>query len=182
VDLKKFTPLRRHVNVRRTVDGAGLDEIEVVYRRRLPELIRVATAITGSREAGLDAVQDAFALAVHRRAQFRRQGALDAWLWRIVVRTSRDVAAGASASPMVADERFESADEMEEATEDGDEDVQTLVRRLPERQRVALFLHYYADLDYGTIADALEIKGGTVGALLNQARESLRQSLAEVTS
>jgi len=157
-----------------------LDEIETVYRRRLPELIRVTTAIVGSREAGLDAVQDAFALAVHRRAQFRREGALEAWLWRIVVRTSRDVAAKTWTNRMVAaDERIESADE---PTDVRDDDVHTLVRQLPEGQRLALFLHYYADLDYGTIADALEIKDGTVGALLNQARESLRQSMAEVTS
>ena len=27
-----------------------------------------------------------------------------------------------------------------------------------------LFLRYYADLDYGSIADALDIKPGTVGA------------------
>jgi RNA polymerase sigma factor (sigma-70 family) len=48
---------------------------------------------------------------------------------------------------------------------------------LPERQRLALFLRYYADLDYATIAQALAISGGTVGATLNQAREALFQLL-----
>jgi DNA-directed RNA polymerase specialized sigma24 family protein len=67
--------------------GAGLDEIEAVYRQRLPQLRRLATAITGSREPGLDAVQDAFATAVYRRAQFRREGSLEGWVWRIVVHT-----------------------------------------------------------------------------------------------
>ena len=54
------------------------------------------------------------------------------------------------------------------------------IGRLPERQREALFLRYYADLDYVTIADALGISSGTVGATLSQARESLRKVLEEV--
>src|SRR6266513_2447953 len=70
--------------------GADLAEIEAVYRCRLAELQRVATAITGSREAGRDVVQDAFARAVHRRAQFRREGSLEGWIWRIVVTCARD--------------------------------------------------------------------------------------------
>jgi RNA polymerase sigma-70 factor (ECF subfamily) len=54
---------------------------------------------------------------------------------------------------------------------------------LSERQREVLFLHYYADLDYSTIADALGISPGTVGATLSTARSVLRRALAsEVTS
>jgi RNA polymerase sigma factor (sigma-70 family) len=165
------------------VTGADLDEIEAIYRRRLAELRRVATAITGSREPALDAVQDAFALAVHRRAQFRGEGSLEAWLWRIVVHRARDVASGLHSSRSVAaEDSFEAKVETDDPTDSGAEEVQTLVRELPERQRLVLFLHYYADLDYSTIADALEISSGTVGATLNQARESLRRVMAEVTS
>src|SRR5206468_1044761 len=82
--------------------GADLEAIETVYRERLAELRRVATAITGSRDAGLDAVQDAFALAVHRRSQFRGEGSLEAWLWRIVVRSARDVSARIRSSRTVS--------------------------------------------------------------------------------
>jgi hypothetical protein len=66
-------------------------------RGRVPpavaELRRVATAITGNREPGLDAVQDAFALAGHRRGQFRSEGSREGWLWRIVVHTAQSAAA-----------------------------------------------------------------------------------------
>ena len=154
--------------------GAGLDELERVYRERLPELRRLATAITGSRESGLDAVQDAFAMAVHRRTQFRREGSLDGWVWRIVVHTAQN-AAGRLASARVAQAR---SNQPRRTTEDGADvelaEVQALVRELPERQRLVLFLRYYADLDYTTIADVLEISSGTVGATLNQARQGLR--------
>jgi RNA polymerase sigma-70 factor (ECF subfamily) len=160
--------------------GAELTEIEAIYRRRLPELRRVATAITGSRESGCDAVQDAFALAVHRRHQFRGAGSLEAWLWRIVIHCCRDLvarAASRAAAPLDPATAFTVAlDDHAQA------EAHALVGELPERQRLALFLRYYADLDYAAIADALEISTGTVGATLTQARDNLRRLMTGVRS
>ena len=158
--------------------GADLEEIEAVYKRDLAKLQRVATAITGSHEAGYDAVQDAFAQAVYRRADFRREGTLEGWLWRIVLSRARDAAARLEpVAPADADDRSASATTTDEAEHAALRDA---VSRLPERQRFALFLRYYADLDYRAIADALEIAAGTVGATLNHARENLRRLLMEV--
>jgi len=157
--------------------GAGLDEIEAIYRRRLARLQRLATAITGSREAGCDAVQDAFARAVHRRAEFRREGSLEGWLWRIVVTTARDAAERLAATRELP---------LEDDTEAGSvfgashfPEVRRVIALLPERQRLVLFLRYYADLDYEAIAVALEVSRGTVGATLNAAHASLRRLLQE---
>jgi RNA polymerase sigma factor (sigma-70 family) len=55
--------------------------------------------------------------------------------------------------------------------------VRAAVAALPERQRLALFLRYYADLDYAAIAAILEIKEGTVGATLHAAHAALRAAL-----
>jgi RNA polymerase sigma-70 factor (ECF subfamily) len=159
--------------------GAGLDEIEAVYRRRLPELRQVATAITGNREPGLDAVQDAFAMAVHRRTQFRREGSLEGWLWRIVVHTAQTAAARLAASTATRADLLETRREADDETDAGLAEMRALVRELPDRQRLVLFLRYYADLDYVTIADTLEISAGTVGATLNQARQTLRRLMDE---
>jgi RNA polymerase sigma factor (sigma-70 family) len=159
--------------------GASLDEIEAVYRQRLAELRRVATAIAGSREAGCDAVQEAFALAVYRRGQFRGEGSLEAWLWRIVVRSSHDLTARIAQRPsMRLDD--ESAIRTVEALGDSGSAAEQLVAALPERQRLVLFLRYYADLEYATIAEALEISSGTVGATLTQARDNLRRLMTGV--
>jgi RNA polymerase sigma factor (sigma-70 family) len=57
--------------------------------------------------------------------------------------------------------------------------VRAAVAALPERQRLALFLRYYADLDYAAIAAALGVAEGTVGATLNAAHAALRGSLKE---
>jgi DNA-directed RNA polymerase specialized sigma24 family protein len=57
--------------------------------------------------------------------------------------------------------------------------LRAAIAALPERQRLVLFLRYFADLDYATIAEALEISPGTVAATLNAARGSLRSVLEE---
>ena len=58
-------------------------------------------------------------------------------------------------------------------------EIREHLARLPERQRLALFLRYYADLDYASIADVLGIRRGTVSATLNQAHAALRPLLSE---
>ena len=62
------------------------------------------------------------------------------------------------------------------------EDLGLPLGLLTERQREVLFLHYYADLDYTTIAQALGISSGTVGATLSAARQTLRGALMKEAS
>ena len=57
------------------------------------------------------------------------------------------------------------------------ERVRAAVALLPERQRIVLFLRYYADLDYAAIGQAAEISPGTVGATLHAAHSALQQLL-----
>jgi RNA polymerase sigma-70 factor (ECF subfamily) len=157
-------------------DGASLEQLQHIYERRLDELRRVAAAIVRDRELACDVVQDAFVRAVRSRRTFKGDGPLEAWVWRIVVNTARDTRAGVwheipddSAAPAGADHWERSM-------------VRAAVEQLPERQRLVIFLRVYADLDYGTIARAVGISEGTVGATLNAAHNNLRQALAEVRS
>ena len=156
--------------------GASLEAIERVYRARLPEFRRVAAAIGGDRELARDAVQDAFALAVRKRASFSGQGSLDAWLWRIVVNASRDQRRRVEAHRAARRRAARAGNGHHEATSDR---VRAALMLVSERQRLILFLHYYADLDYATIAAVLEISPGTVGATLHSARATLRRLLEE---
>jgi DNA-directed RNA polymerase specialized sigma24 family protein len=147
------------------------EQLESLYRERLPEFTRVASAIAGDAEGGRDAVQDAFAKALRKRRRFRGDGSLEAWVWRIVVNAARD-AGRRSRRKLVAALPVETrADELGLPLE-----------LLTERQREVLFLHYYADLDYATIARALDISAGTVGATLSAARQTLRGALTKEVS
>lgn len=67
-----------------------VDELEALYRERLPDFTRAATAIAGDEESGRDAVQEAFAKALRKRRRFRGEGNLEAWVWPIVINAARD--------------------------------------------------------------------------------------------
>jgi RNA polymerase sigma-70 factor (ECF subfamily) len=102
--------------------------------------------------------------------RYRGRGSLEAWVWRIVVNAARD--ARRNRHPLLG-----LRDRPEVPTANGD-GASLPLELLTDRQREVLFLHYYADLDYATIADALGISPGTVGATLSTARRVLRQALA----
>src|SRR5580765_8902784 len=70
---------------RMTVGGATFEALESLYRADLPRFTRAAAAIVGDEAAGRDAVQEAFAEAVKKRASFRFESPLEAWVWRIVI-------------------------------------------------------------------------------------------------
>lgn len=158
--------------------GATTEELEQLYRARFETFLRVASAITRDPDAGRDAVQSAFVSAVRNRRSFRGPGAPDAWVWTIVLREARRLARA---------ERHFSLDDLPEglATEaptngHGDAEwpgIRRYIVSLPERQREAVFLRYFADLDYRTIARVLEIEPGTVSATLSAAHQTLRRRL-----
>ena len=153
-----------------------LAELEALYRRRFAAFARVAVSITGSAELGRDAVQEGFARAIEQRDQFRGDCPLEAWVWRIIVNAARTAASRA------AHDTSEGSTEAAAAT-NGDHqltEVELWVRTLPERQRLVVFLRYWADLDYRSIARALEIEVGTVSATLSSAHETLRRAVQEV--
>ena len=85
--------------------AASLPAIEAVYRSRLPEFRRAAAAITGDRDLACDAVQDAFARAVRLRADFRGEGSLEGWIWRIVVNTTLSQVRGRRPTAELPDEQ-----------------------------------------------------------------------------
>ncbi len=151
--------------------AVNADELEAVYRRDFGRFLAVAASITGNTDTAYDAVQEAFARALKYRRGFRRRGPLAAWLWKTVVNTART----SPRRPPVA----QTAPDTDQAESD---DLAPLIRELPERQRLAVFLHYYADLDYDTIAEVMDISPGTVGATLTAARSALRERLTEVQS
>jgi RNA polymerase sigma-70 factor (ECF subfamily) len=154
--------------------GASLDELEALYRSRFDVFARVAASVTGEPERARDAVQEAFATAVRKRRSFRGDGPLEAWVWRIVLNAARsDVR---RSLPVAEYDEPAAANGHPER----DAELRVALARLPEQQRTAVFLRYYADLDYAAIGEALGIRSGTVAATLNSAHTTLRTRLEEV--
>jgi RNA polymerase sigma-70 factor, ECF subfamily len=155
-------------------------DLERVYRRDGARFERVAIAIVGDEELGCDAVHDAFVLALTHRDRFRRDAPPEAWVWRIVINEARKRRARGAKELLTDPSELDLAATTTANGARDDARVRAIIARLPDRQRIILFLHYYADLDYASIAEALDIRPGTVAATLNAARERLREQLEEV--
>jgi RNA polymerase sigma factor (sigma-70 family) len=155
--------------------GAAVEELEAVYRSGFESFVRVATVITHDPDAARDAVQAAFVAAIRGRRGYRGNGPLEGWIWRIVVNEAR----------RLARHRRDDSELPEPPAANGNGHDELGVRRyvaaLPQRQREAVFLRYFADLDYRTIAAVLELEPGTVSATLSAAHQTLRKRL-EATS
>ena len=150
-------------------------DIEAAYTERYAAFHRVASAIVGDTELGRDAVQDGFARAIHRHRDFRGDGSLEGWLWRTVVNVARDLRRSRRNLTFM-DEVPDRAAVDGDVWEDSLGDIRACVAALPERQRLVLFLRYFVDLSYAEIAEALEIRVGTVSATLSGAHRGLRRA------
>jgi RNA polymerase sigma factor (sigma-70 family) len=155
--------------------GATPAQLEALYRERFTYFVRVAVAICGDNDRGRDVVQNAFMTAIRLRRSFRGDGPLEAWVWRIVVNEARR----AAREPAPLSDSAESMNGHSGAEPDP-LGIRGWIAALPDRQREAIFLRYFADLEYGTIAEALGIEIGTVSATLGAAHRSLRKKLQEV--
>ena len=146
--------------------------IERLYRERYTRFRNGVAPVTGSYEAAHDAVQEGFARALRANRQYSGRGSLEGWVWRIVLRTAieqrrphEEISLNAVDPEFVEPER--------------DFALAAAVRALPPRRRLVLFLRYFADLPYRTIAEVLDIDAGTVAATLAQARKALAAILDE---
>jgi RNA polymerase sigma-70 factor (ECF subfamily) len=105
-----------------------------------------------------------------KRGGYREEGSLEGWVWRIAFRLA------------LKERRRRGRGGLEEVEPrvvqpERDPELAEALQRLPARKRLIVFLHYFADLSYGEIAQVCAISEGTVGAALTQARSTLRDAL-----
>jgi RNA polymerase sigma-70 factor (ECF subfamily) len=145
--------------------------IERLYRERYVGFRNAVATVSGDYESARDAVQEGFGRAFRSRGQFRGEGSLDSWVWRIVMRVALEQR-GRGELPL---------DEVEaDLVETGSDPVLAeALRTLSPRRRLIVFLRYFADLSYATIAEVCDIDAGTVAATLAQARSVLAEVLVD---
>ena len=153
--------------------GADAPAIEEVYRARREGFRNALATVSGSYDSAHDAVQEGFAIALAKRGQFRG-GSLEAWIWRISLNCALD---GRRTGRRLALNGVPETLEPKLPDAVGDPELAAAVRALAPRQRLMVFLRYYADLSYAQIAEACGVSEGTVAAALAQARAVLLEAL-----
>jgi RNA polymerase sigma factor (sigma-70 family) len=146
------------------------EAIESLYRGSYVGLRNAVATVSGDYESARDAVQEGFARAYRSRGQFRGEGSLEGWVWRIVLRSALEQRSDGRTLPL---------DEVEAALVEPERDpaLAEALLELSPRRRLMVFLRYFADLPYATIAEVCEVDEGTVAATLSQARAALAKQL-----
>jgi RNA polymerase sigma-70 factor (ECF subfamily) len=155
---------------------ASRQELETLYRDRYLGFRRALATTTGSYELAHDVVQEAFARALAQRKTYRGDGPLGAWVWGIALRVAREQQRGSTRSPLgevvdgeVLDTRL--------AEPSYDHELRDVLRALPPRRRLIVFLRYFADMSYSEIAAICRISEGTVAASIAQSRAAIADEL-----
>jgi RNA polymerase sigma-70 factor, ECF subfamily len=154
--------------------------------------------LTSDQGQAEELAQDVF-LRVYRAApRYRPDARFTTWLYRIATNLALNALRARRRKPTVpldddeasnaaGPERHSATAPDEPRPDDAferDEIVRAVgraVRRLPERQRIAVVLHRFEGLSYQAIADVLSSSPDAVDALLRRAKDALREALAPFT-
>ena len=144
--------------------------VEALYRSDADRLWRAVYAFAADPDIASDAVAEAFAQVLNRGSAVRDA---QAWTWRTAFRIAsgalkaRRVTTAGPTQPTDYSDRY------------ADPDLLDALRRLPEGQRAAVVLFYYADLPVRQIAQRLGSNGLAVRANLSRGRRRLRELLGD---
>jgi RNA polymerase sigma-70 factor (ECF subfamily) len=147
--------------------------LEAIYREDGDRLWHALLAFARDPDLASDAVAEAYAQALRRGSDLRDP---QAWVWRAGFR----IAAGE------LKERSKRAGDRTSVLPDSgyldpevDSDLLDALARLPEKQRAAVILFYYADAPVAEIARRTGMSAISVRVNLSRGRQRLKQLLGE---
>ena len=137
--------------------------------------------MTGDRDAASDLAQETFLRAWTEIAQYKGEGPVRSWIWKIAATRSLNFIE--SRSTRVRLEAKSAPDEISESPNAHREMEQEELRKgmlkfmetLPPQQRLAFDLRFYQQLSFEEMAVAMDRALGTVKTLYREAVEKLRR-------
>ena len=139
---------------------------------------KLATVMLEDGEEARDAVQEACITAWRKLSQLRREAQLRPWFLSIVANRCRTVRRARWWSTVrLAEIRRESL--FDRGHVESQVDLDRELRRLPSRQRVALFLFFYLDLSLADVARVIGVSPKAAKSLVHRGVVNLRLSMVE---
>lgn len=154
------------------------EAVHEIIQRYSDMVYRIAYARTGNRLDAEDVYQEVFFRLFARQPRIESDEHLRAWLIRTACNTSINLVRSAwrrlvRPIPEGFDPPAENADNASATA------LRNALRRLPDKYRAAIYLHYYEGLSTGEIARILGEKPTTIRTRLSRGRERLRTMLEE---
>ncbi|MEV6928747.1 SigE family RNA polymerase sigma factor [Dactylosporangium sp. NPDC051485] len=154
-------------------------EFDDFVRQRGAALVRLGHLLTGDRHLGEDLTQDVLAKAFVRWKRIKADPP-DPYLRRMLVNAAISRRRLASSQEVVMAEPTETPGRDDLGAEAVERDaVWRLISTLPPKQRAAVVLRYYEDLDDTAIAAMLDCSRETVRSQVKRALDALRARLAK---
>jgi RNA polymerase sigma-70 factor (ECF subfamily) len=173
-------------------DDAAFNYLVERYRRAM---IGFMYRMTHNAAIAEELAQEVFLRVYRSRAGYSADAKFSTWLYRIATnlavnhaRDNRNERPEVKASLDATDEEtglsIDVADdkpsvEQEIMRRERLKAIRKVVEALPERQRMAVMMHKYQEMDYRQIAELLHLSESATKSLLFRAYESLRESLKE---
>ncbi len=145
----------------------------VTARERV--LMRTALQLTGDRADAEDLLQAALAKTYLAWDRIQDRAAMDGYVRRAMVNTQISWWRRRKLEIYPTDELPDSPVDDHTRRSELHDALRRALRRLPERQRLAVILRYYEDMPEAEIAEALGISVGTVKSTVSRAMAKLRE-------
>jgi RNA polymerase sigma-70 factor (ECF subfamily) len=173
-------------------DDSAFDYLVQKYRRPMVNFMyRMAHNAAGAE----DLAQEVFLRVYRSRESYEASAKFTTWLYRIAtnlaVNHARDTRHERPENQVSLDEPDEESGhtlDLPDGTPSVEENlvqrerlvaIRQRVQALPERQRIAVVMHKYQQMDYRQIADVLKLSESATKSLLFRAYETLREQLRE---
>jgi RNA polymerase sigma-70 factor, ECF subfamily len=192
---------RTDVQLMLDVKGGDEQSFELLLQRYRTPVVNFLFRMVKSREQAEDLAQEVFIRVYRAREEYVPTAKFTTWLFRIATNLAlnslRDhrhqklemsIDAPLTADSDGGDERpFEVADkhptiEQELVENERKKMIRRAIEKLPEKQRAAVLLHKYQELDYAEIAKILSCSESALKSLLFRAYEVLRVELAPLVA
>jgi RNA polymerase sigma-70 factor (ECF subfamily) len=173
-------------------DGAAFEELVELYQRRL---VAVMNHLVGNAEEAEDLAQEVFLRVYRSRKKYRPRSKFSTWLFTIANNLALNCLRSRQRKPVVPLTPGDSgplgprpAEQLVHDRGTGpaqrmqQQELAALVRRaldgLNERQRMAVVLNKFEDMNYAEIAEVMALTTKAVKSLLSRARMNLRAALS----
>jgi RNA polymerase sigma-70 factor (sigma-E family) len=156
------------------------EAVTTLYQAHALGLIRLAVVMLGDRAAAEDVVQEAFCGLYRRWHALSDTENAQRYVRSSVINGCRSVLRRRNrALPGLAEDPPGESAESAALVSEEHQQVLTAIRRLPSRQREALVLRFYLDLDEEQIAASMRISRGTVKSTTSRGLAALGRILGE---
>lgn len=176
------------LNILKEYKKNNIRGLELVYNRYRKYVYTIAFHYAGNKQDALDITQEVFISVFKAMCSFNDQYSLLPWIKKITVNKclnflrSRKVNISLNETTESGDElqNIISSDEMTENAiicKDTKKALEEAIKKLPNRERMAILLRHMKQMKYEEIANSMKLPIGTVKSLIHNGRKSIKQYL-----